>query len=156
MKDLFKKPTAWLILAFIVGLTVMFAKEAKADTAMLLSPETQFIAGKHTQGTALSITESFVDDKFEVGIMLNVNTEDDNNNAALFAQRIVRYKKFGMGIGVAAWKNETRAWNSSTTFALGLRWEFNDHWILQHMHFSTGGSSRRNGGLDMLQIGYRF
>lgn len=156
VKEMFAKKTAWLILAFIIGLVFMFANEAEASTQMWVAPESQFIAGKHTPGTALMISEKFGSGKYEASVMLNVNTEADDNNASVTVQRVVRYKKFQMGIGASYWHNQTRAWNSNTTFALSLRWNFNDRWSVQEMHWSTGSSSSRNGGLDMLMIGYSF
>lgn len=146
---------AWLILAFIVGLVFMLSQEAKAESAMWIAPETEFIAGGHTEGTAIIFTEAFRE-KYEVSLILNVGTEDSDNNAGLMAMRIVTYKKFSMGLGGTLWQNETRAWSSNKTFALALRWNISEHWNVQHIHWSTGGSTERNGGLDMLMVGYYF
>lgn len=154
-KWLSENKAAWLILAFIAGLCVMLSKEAKADTTIWLAPETEFIAGSHTEGTTIQFAEVFLD-KYEISFLLNVGTEDSDNNAAIIMQRVVCHRRFCMGLGGALWQNETRAWNANKTFALDLRWEINDNWKIKWQHFSTGGSSRRNGGLDMIMVGYDF
>jgi hypothetical protein len=63
---------------------------------------------------------------------------------------------FEMGIGVSYWHNKTPAWNSHTPFLLHLGWNFNDQWAVKWRHFSTGGSSSKNGGLDYLSLSYSF
>jgi len=155
-KWLSENKAGWLILAFIVGLYFMLSEEAKADTAIWVAPETQFIAGHKAPGTAMQFTESFGEGKYEISLLLNVGTEDVDNNAAFIVQRVVTYKRYSMGLGGALWQNETRAWNATKTFALDLRWRITDRWRVKWQHFSTGGSSRRNGGLDMIMVGYDF
>lgn len=156
MVNIFKNKVAWLVLAFVMGIIAMFAQEANADTSVYVAPETQFIAGDKVDGTMFSMVESFGDNKYEIGIHLNMHTGAEDNNAAVTLERVVRWKKFGMSLGVAAWKHETPAWNSTTTFSLGLRWEFDENWSVKWAHFSTGGSSSNNGGLDMIMGGYSF
>lgn len=152
--------TAWLILAFVIGILAMFAKEAKAETGFYVAPETVFIRGERITGTALEMVESWGEGKYEVSIMLivsdNLHDANADNNAGIALRRVVRYKKFGMGLGIAGWQNQSKAWNTTATFSLDLRWDFNEHWTAKIQHFSTGGSSSRNSGLDMLQFGYRF
>lgn len=70
--------------------------------------------------------------------------------------RVAEYKRFQIGIGISYWHNQSPAWNSNTPFTLMIGWQINDRWSIKERHFSTGGSSSKNGGLDMLTIGYTF
>jgi len=160
----FKKPTTWIVIAFIILAGWMFSKEASAaETSFELAPGTMFVAGSRYAAGALFIEERWLG-KYAVGFGLTTAWECLDNckrgngptNQVVFIQRIVTYKKFELGLGLSYWHNTTPAWNSHTPFALSIGWNFNDHWSIKERHFSTAGSSSNNGGLDMLTIGYRF
>jgi len=148
----FKKTTTKLVALFIIGLILLFAKEANSETIISVAPVTQWVGGHKVEGSTLKLVENIAD-KYEFGIILS--DIGGQVNGGVQAQRVVG-KKFQMGIGVTYWKNQTIAWNSQFTFALSLRWNINDNWLIEHSHWSTAGSSTRNSGLDMLMVGYRF
>lgn len=155
-----KKATTWLVLAFVVAFIAVRCQESSADTLFELIPSTAFIAGKHYTGGGLSITERFAD-RYDVGatLMTELNCDckrgDSHGNLGVYAQRIVQWKRLELGLGAAYWQNTTPAWSSHTTFALSWGLNFGNFGI-RHRHYSTGGASERNGGLDLLTIGYRF
>lgn len=159
----FKKPATYLILGFIILLIWMFTQEAKADTSMEVAPESTFISGEAHSGTALFVTERF-QGKYDVGIALstqlqcrpkNCNRLDSPTNQGVYFQRVVSYGKFEMGLGVSYWHNTTAAWSSHTPFALHMGYNFN-RTTLRWRHFSTGGSSDRNAGWDLLTLAWNF
>lgn len=155
-----KKPATILVLIFIIVFVVMRCQEANAETTFELLPNTVFIGGKHHIGTGLVATERFAN-KYDVGILLlteqqcRCERDDFVGNLGVHAQRIVQWKLLELGLGIAYWQNQSTAWSSNTTFA--LHWGLNfGNWTLKHRHYSTGGASEQNAGLDMLTIGYAF
>lgn len=148
-----KKTTTKLVVLFIIGLLFMFAREAKSETIVSIAPGTQWVGGHKISGTTLKLVENIAD-KYEFGLLLETDI-GGKVNGGFQVQRMVG-KKFQMGIGVTYWKNQTIAWNSQFTYALSLRWNINDNWLIEHSHWSTAGSSSKNFGLDMLMVGYRF
>lgn len=159
-----RKLTTWLVLAFIIGLGFMLTQEAKAETTIELAP-VLVVGGDRYNGGFILIEERWAG-KYVLGLGLTTAWEcrDQDNckrgngetNQFLLAQRVIRYKKFEMGIGISYWHNTTPAWNSHTPFALSIAWHFNDRLSIRERHFSTGGSSTNNGGLDMLTVGWTF
>lgn len=159
-----KKPTTWMVIGFVVFLAFMFTQESKASTAMEIAPGTTFVAGNRYTGGWAALTERVLDEKIELGVGLTTALEcidncrrgDSENNAFIYAERVVKYKSIEAGIGFSYWHNTTAAWDSHTPFALHLGWNANEHFELKWRHFSTAGSSTNNGGLDMLTVGWRF
>lgn len=162
-----KKPTTWMILAFIVLILWMFSKEAEAtETGFEIAPGTMFVAGDRYNGGYLAMDNRFGDGKWAVGLGLTTtwtcpdandcNRGEAPNNQFVYGQRIVEYKKFEMGLGISYWHNQTPSWSSHTPFALHIGWNFTDHVAVKWRHYSTAGSSGRNGGLDLLTFGWNF
>ena len=157
----FKRATTWIVILFLVIFVLMLAKEAKSETTMEIAP-TMFVAGYRYQGATLLFEERW--GKYAVGLGLTTTWDcmdhcgrgNGKTNQLVYLQRIVEYKKFELGLGISYWHNTSPSWDSHTPFALSMGWNFNDHWSLKERHFSTGGSSDKNGGLDMLTVGYRF
>ena len=160
-----KQPTTWMILGFIFLLFFMFSKEADAaETRMEFAP-TLFVAGDRYNGGLLQLEERWKG-KYALGVGLTTDWNcadaedckrgDGPTNQFIYAQRVVQYKKFEMGLGASYWHNTSPAWNSHTPFALHLGWNFNDHASVKWRHFSTGGSSEKNGGLDYLSFAWSF
>lgn len=158
-----KKITTWLMLGFIILLGFMFTQEAKADEITMELAPVLFVAGDRYDG-ALLIFEDRWNEKYALGIGLTTKWNcrnvcplgDGPRNQFIYAQRIVQYKKFEIGIGMSYWHKQSPAWNSNTPFSLHLGWNFNKHLNLKWRHFSTGGTSGRNDGLNLLTIGWRF
>ena len=158
-----KQPTTYLVLGFIVLLFFMFATEADASETTIEIAPTLFVAGDHYNGGLIALEERWKD-KYALGVGLTTEwhcTDDcgrgnGKTNQFVYAQRVVKHNKFEMGFGLSYWHNKSPSWNSHTPFALHAGWNFNDHLNLKWRHFSTGGSSERNGGLDLLSVGWRF
>jgi len=160
-----KKGTTYAVLAFIVLFVLLLSKESDAAEPFIeVAPETTFVAGNSYTGSILMFGERFAG-KYDVAIGLSTagNCRDvvcsrgpSPTNQLIFAQRVVSYKKVEMGLGISYWHNQTAAWNSNTPFALSLGWNPSNRVALKWRHFSTGGSSDDNGGLDMITIGYKF
>jgi len=162
--------TTLLILAFLALIFFMFANEADAaerETRAELAPAL-FVAGDPYKGGLLSLEERW-NNKYAIGLGLtstwqcwdadNCKRGDGEQNQFVYAERVVRpyfSDHFEMGIGVSYWHKQTPAWNSHTPFLLHIGWNFNDQWAVKWRHFSTGGSSSKNGGLDYLSISYSF
>lgn len=164
-----RKAATWLVFGFIILLGVMLTlTEAEAaETRMELAP-TLFVAGHRYNGGLLFIEERWKK-KYALGIGLTTawSCPDINDcrrgegktNQLFYAQRIIQYKKFEMGIGMSYWHNKTPAWDSHTPFVLHIGWNFNERLDAKYRHFSTGGSSDINGGLDLpisLGITWKF
>lgn len=157
-----KKPTTWMVLGFIALFFFMLSKEARAETSMEFAP-TIFVAGNRYSSVALFLEERFAN-KYAFGVGLTTNWScvdyckrgEGPTNQVFYIQRIVHYKKLELGIGGSYWHNKTPAWDSHTPFALSIAWHFSDHLSIKERHFSTAGSSDRNGGLDMITIVWRF
>lgn len=147
------------IAIFLIVVLTLLAIESKAETIAEAAPAT-FIAGHHYDGAGISMTERF-GGRYDLGITLMSALQcacsrgDAPGNLGVHAQRIVAWRALELGLGVAYWQNQTPAWSSNTTFA--LHWGFRlGHWRIVHRHYSTGGASDRNGGLDLLTVGYNF
>ena len=159
-----KSPTTWMILAFIALMVFMLVKEADAaETSIELAPGTMFVAGNRYAGGTLFLEERIAG-KYAFGVGLtttwdcidNCTRGDGPTNQVFYIQRVIRYHKLELGLGGSYWHNLSPAWNSHTPFALSLAWHFTDHISLRERHFGTGGSSERNGGLDMLTLAWAF
>jgi len=156
------KPTTWVILGFIALIAWMLSKESKAETSMELAPAL-FVAGNRYTGAALFIEERWRE-KYALGVGLTTtwgcldscSRGNGPTNQVFYAQRIILYKRFEVGIGGSYWHNLSPAWSSHTPFTLSIAWHFGPHLTIRERHFSTGGSSERNGGLDMLTIAWTF
>ena len=160
--------TALLILGFILLLFFVLSHEAdaaevKPETRVELAP-TLFVAGNRYNGVILSLEERW-QNKYAVGLGLTTSwvcSEDcrrgpGEQNQFVYVQRVVRYKKhFEMGLGISYWHNTSPSWNSNTPYALHLGWNFNKKLAIKWRHFSTGGTSSQNAGLDYLTISYNF
>jgi len=141
----------------------MFATEADAaETTFEVAP-TLFVAGDRYNGGLIALEERWKG-KYALGVGLTTEWQCTNEcrrgngktNQFVYAQRVVQHNKFEMGFGLSYWHNTSPSWNSHTPYALHLGWNFNDHASLKWRHFSTGGSSSNNGGLDLLTVGWRF
>lgn len=150
------KATAVFVAAFLVLFFTMRACEA--ETIAEVAPAT-FIAGNQYQGGAITAVERFGRYDFGVTLMSELQCDcrrgDSPGNLGVHVVRTVAWKRLELGLGAAYWQNQTPAWSSNTTFSLHWGLTFGD-WSIRHRHYSTGGASERNGGLDVLAIGYRF
>ena len=156
-----KKPTTIAVLVFIAVFIFFLANESKADTNIELVPGYTFAGGKKYNGTGALLTERF-NNKYDVGFTLIASQSCDcrfgdySSNLGVQAQRVVLWNNFEIGLGVAYWNNQTPALGSNTTFSLSAGYNFNNGVGIKWRHYSTGGSSPSNQGLDMVTIGYRF
>jgi len=156
-----RKKTVWAVAAFVVLFVVLLANEARSDTLVELVPGVSWVGSERYTGTGLAMVERF-QGKYDVGLILMSSQEtsgsrrpDYGGNMGVHAQRIVRWKDLELGLGVAYWANQTPAWSSNTTFSLSVGYRFGPMEV-RGRHFSTGGSSARNSGLDIVTIGWRF
>ena len=165
-----RKPTTWLVGAFVVLLIWGLSETATAETIVRVAPETAFVAGDKYDGSSLSIVERFAG-KYDIGIGLYTELQcrdecqrgNGQTNMGLHAKRVVQPNQWlELGVGAAYWKNQGPAWNSNLTFTLHLGWNTPEGWAswlpdqILWQHASTGGSSESNGGLDYLSFGWRF
>lgn len=152
---MFKKKTTWLVIAFVALFIWFLAGEAQADTLIEGAPAVAY-AGKVEKGQFAVMAHERFQGKYDVGVILLVDAAGgEEGNRGLEALRVVRKGRWEAGIGWAFWANQGAAWNATDTFALVLGYEW-DHWGVRWRHWSTGGTSSRNSGLDMLTVGYRF
>lgn len=160
-----RKAATWLVFGFIIGLGLMLSVEAKAEETTMEFAPTLFITGHRYNGGILFIEERWKS-KYAIGLGVSTTWKcvdfndcrrgEGKSNQLIYAQRVVQYKKFEVGIGISYWHNETPAWNSHTPFVLHIGWNFSKRASIKWRHFSTAGASSRNGGLDLLTGGYRF
>ncbi|PHS20251.1 MAG: hypothetical protein COA86_02865 [Kangiella sp.] len=162
-----KKNAALGVVVFIMVLFWFFSVEkVEAQTLAEFSAYAVSVGGERYESETIIITEEF-SKKYQVGLLLQLRLDcvDENEcrrgesasaNQAFFIQRIVYYDDFSIGIGASYWKNHTPAWNSNTPFLLTLGYRLNDSIGFGYKHFSTGGSSSSNGGLDMFLVHWTF
>lgn len=162
MKNInWKRPTTLMVLLFIIALLFFLSSESKAETAVEAVPGVTWVGGTKYTGAGVMLTERW-SEKYDLGIVLMTSQQcggcrrgDYWGNLGVHALRSVRLGWAELGVGVAYWANQTPAWNSNTTFALAAA-VVHGPWELRWRHYSTGGSSLKNSGLDMVTLGYRF
>ena len=156
-----KKLTLYAVIAFVLLFLVFIAREAYAESAVEIVPGVSWVGSERYTGAGAMFVERFAD-KYDAALILMTPQEcsgckrpDYSGNAGVHLQRMVSWGPVELGLGGAYWANQTPAWSSNTTFALSagithgpveIRWR----------HYSTGGSSARNSGLDMVTLGWRF
>ena len=162
-----KKGTTWMVVIFISVFLWVGIKQAKADTLAEVSAGLTSVGGNRYDSETVIFSESFNDKKIYGGILLQLRLdckenlscrrgESQRSNQAVFIQRVATYKNFKIGIGISYWHSQSPAWNSHTPYLLNAKYQFDNGAVVGWYHFSTGGSSSSNGGLDMLTIGYNF
>lgn len=156
-----KKKAAYMVAAFVLAFIALLAYEAKASTAVEFVPGFTFVGSERYNGYGAAMTERF-SGKYDVGLMLMLSQDcvgcrraDYGGNMGVQAQRIVHWRDLELGLGVAYWANQTPAWDSNITFSLSAGYSFGPVEV-RWRHYSTGGSSERNSGLDLMTIGWRF
>ena len=169
-KSPWKKGTTVAVLIFVtlfIWAVAIFSNKVEAYESSMFegTVKATLVGGERVDSEAFIYTEN-ITDKFRAGMLLTTRFtclddsdckrgEMDSSNQAVFIQRYVPYKMCELNLGVSYWHKETPGWNSHTPYMLGAKCYYND-WILGYIHFSTGGSSTNNGGIDMFTFGARF
>lgn len=144
------------MIGLIVGFLFSISREASAETWLELSPNAVFVGGDHTQSQFALVLRERWQNKYEIGLTLLIDYETrSNGNTGIEVMRVSQYKRFETGIGYTFWSDQSQAWDTDRTFALMIGWRF-DRWALRLRHWSTGGTSPINSGLDMLTFGRGF
>lgn len=154
-RNYFKKPTTWMVIAFVVLFCWFLAGEARSETLVEVAPAAAYGGDVEKGQFAAMLHERFAG-KYDVGVILLVDLEGDEGNRGIEALRTVKKGSWEAGIGWALWANQSAAWNAENTFALTLGYTWANNWGVRWRHWSTGGTSSRNAGLDMLTVGYSF
>lgn len=153
-RSMWKKPTTYLVLATLAFLLFAIEK-AEAETVVEYSPVVAVSGDVQKNWGALMLHERFKG-KYSAGVILLVDTDDRaNSNKGIEVLRYAEYNKWEVGLGFTAWARESKAWNAKQTFTLMLGREFG-RCAARLRHWSTGGTSSRNAGLDMLTFGCMF
>lgn len=162
-----KKGTTWMVLVFILVFLGVVAHEAKAETTAEINFGLTSVGGNRYDSESVIFRESFNDKKIYGGLLLQLRLdcretspcrrgESERSNQAVFIERVAAYNSFQIGVGISYWHTQSPAWDSNTPYVLSMRYTFENDLMLSWYHFSTGGSSESNGGLDMINFGYRF
>ena len=97
--------------------------------------------------------------KFSVGVMLISDQTwdgiEEGNNGGVFAERLVRYKQFSMGLGAAGWIGTSRIIGAPLGFHLSMHYDVG-RFNLNYRHWSNAGTSLQNRGQDLITVGFRF
>lgn len=155
MNNLWKKKTTYLVLGLLGLLLYSISQEAKAETIAEFAPVVGVRGKVIEKQNALMIHERFKG-KYSIGAILLVDlTDRANSNRAIEVLRVSKYKNIETGIGYTKWAKESKAWNTDNTFTLllGYTWR---KCAARLRHWSTGGSSSLNSGLDMVTFGCQF
>ncbi len=156
MKQIFRKPTTWLVLGLIALFLWSISREASAETWLEVAPNSVFVGGDYEDSQVSLVLRERWQNKYEVGLTLLVDYANrDDGNTGFEVMRVTQYKRIEAGIGYTFWSDQSRAWDTDRTFALMLGWR-GDRWAVRIRHWSTGGTSPLNQGLDMLTIGRSF
>lgn len=160
------KKTTIAIILFLLTFAWFLSKEVRAETQIGLSAYGVAVGGDRYESETLFILEDF-NNEYQAGFLLQLRLDcvdgahckrgqSERSNQAFFVQRVVRYNDFEIGMGFSYWHNQTPAWDSHTPYMLSLAYYFNKNLSVGYTHFSTGGSSDHNGGLDMLSLRWNF
>jgi hypothetical protein len=79
-----------------------------------------------------------------------------DRNLFIHGQRLLRWRKFEIGIGAAYFQNTNRALGAKFTVSSSASYHFNKNFSLNFRHFSNAGSATPNMGQDLLTIGWTF
>ena len=161
-----KKGAVWGVILFLVVLGYFFSQEADAsETSYEIAAGITQVGGIRYESADFLMKESFDEGKYHIGLLLQTGLYciegercrgESDGNQAFFVQRVVRYGDAFLGLGFSYWHDQTPAWDSHTPFALSIGYELNEHVAITWRHFSTGGSSERNPGLDFISVSYTF
>ena len=156
MKNKYFRPTALAVLAFIIFWIFIRSQEAAAaETIVEVAPVVAYKGDPEKGQFAIMLHERF-DGKYDVGVILLQDTQGSDGNRAIEGLRTVKWKGVEAGIGFAFWSNvQPQAWNTNQTFALAIGYQW-DHFGIRWRHWSTGGTSSKNSGMDMLTVGWKF
>jgi hypothetical protein len=153
---MWKKETTYIVLALVVGLLFFISKEADAETIAEYSPLVAVGGSLQDDQGALMLHERFKG-KYSVGVILLKDTKDrSRSNKGVEFLRVSEYKKFELGLGFTAWSRESAAWSAKQTFALLAGYNITNKCAVRIRHWSTGGTSSNNKGLDMATFGCQF
>lgn len=154
-KSMWKKPTTYAVLAVLGFLLFSISKEARAETVLEVAPIVAVSGDPQKSWGALMLHERFKD-KYSVGVILQIAPDRAQSNRGVEVLRYSKYKGAEVGLGVTWWARESAAWNAKHTFSLMIGHEVSNNCHLRLRHWSTGGTSSRNAGLDMLTFGCSF
>ena len=153
------KVVRWTVYTVIVALLVLFAIESRGEDlyfdagSAIIRGETPTIGFNivwHEKGPLRT--------DYELGMNMIGDSEFRGHNSNQFVVHgmlVDGYKQFNLGLGLAYF-NVPSNYNCQFSTSLLARWRFNDHWHIQHHHFSSGGSCKPNVGRDLLTVGYKF
>jgi len=151
MKNLLDNPKP-VVFAIVLFLVAFFSIRSCEASQVELGPSL-------LNGYGLVYTESV--GKFDVGVMLISDQEWDNgvtagNNGGVLVQRMVKYKRFGMGLGAAGWVSTSKVIGAHLGFHLSLHYELSDRFNINVRHWSNAGTSDQNRGQDLITVGWKF
>lgn len=145
--------TAVLVVLFLIFALFIWNK-AEAETIFEAAPVVAY-GGDPSKSGAIMVHERFKD-KYDVGVVLLIDFDGEDGNRALEVLRSAVWNDWEAGLGYTLWANEGPGWNTDNTFTLVLGYHFTDRFQVRLRHWSTGGTSSFNDGMDMLTIGWRF
>ena len=168
----FRSPWSGTTTALIVIFLLMFAwflssEKVKAETKAELNAYATLVGGQRYDSESLLVSEMLEDRHYSIGLLLQPRLdcvdltdckrgESKQANQAFFISRNVYHGNWYMSLGFSYWNSHTPAWNSHTPYLLGVGYEITDNLSINYKHFSTGGSSSNNGGLDLFTVGWNF
>ena len=157
LPELFRKKTTWLVITFLVCLFAFLSFEkAEGDTIFEVAPLLAVGGDIIGDTAAVMLTERF-NDKYEIGVGLFLDFSSRKNSNRMFQfTRVVPFKKWELGIGYAFWGGPSAAWNADNTFALQVRYKPTKRLSFGEKHWSTGGTTLLNDGLDAPVVGWTF
>lgn len=79
-----------------------------------------------------------------------------DRNLFIHGQRLLKWKKFEIGVGAAFFQNCNRAMGTNFTVSASASYHFNKHLSLNARHFSNAGSGTPNMGQDAVTLGWTF
>ena len=79
-----------------------------------------------------------------------------DRNLFFHGQRLLKWRKFELGIGAAFFQNTNRALGKNITVSSSLSYHFNNDFSINYRHFSNAGSGTPNMGQDAITLGWTF
>ena len=157
MKALFDNPKP-VVFGILIFLVAFFSIRSCYGSGVELGPTL-------LSGYGMVYSESIGEQqKWDVGVMLiSEQSWDGNvagNNGGIFIERLVRYKRFSMGLGAAGWIGTSRLIGTQLTYHMSLRFLLpGDRFTLNYRHWSNAGTTPDEGpnrGQDLVTVGWIF
>lgn len=153
-----EKTVRYILTAFVVifiAALATYCHKAHADS-ITFEAGAQYLRGPAAAVAVNTRWDGPMDGQWEAGLVLVGRNPNDRGVAGLQAQYIDGFGRFDIGLGMAYFNRVPDLLGSNLNFSLLIGYRFTDRLAVNVRHFSNGGTTSRNTGLDLVLLSYRF